>query len=243
MVSDENPPIAADSPAGYNRGNRRQSRSTNGGGNSLGTLVGNAFLILLVLGLLVSGWFIFQQNQELAGNQQALADAAERLKKLEQRLRLTDETMSEAGADTSKQINLWEDEIRKLWDVSNKRNKKWIEENRTAVRKQTADLSTVETSLRKLKSDVSQHEGAFEKQQDIVDTLTAMELRVTQIVERQREITDKANLANQVASRLKAGLENRVEENEQAIKAIDAYRLQINSRVADLQRRVENSGL
>ena len=85
--------------------------------------------------------------------------------------------------------------------------------------------------------------GAFEKQQDIADALTAMEIRVTQMLERQRDIADKANVANQVASSLKVGLETRVDENEQAINAIDAYRLQINSRVADLQRRIENGGL
>ena len=70
-----------------------------------------------------------------------------------------------------------------------------------------------------------------------------MEIRVTQMLERQRDIADKANVANQVASSLKVGLETRVNENEQAINAIDAYRLQINSRVADLQRRIENGGL
>ena len=63
------------------------------------------------------------------------------------------------------------------------------------------------------------------------------------MLERQRDIADKANVANQVASSLKVGLETRVNENEQAINAIDAYRLQINSRVADLQRRIENGGL
>ena len=70
-----------------------------------------------------------------------------------------------------------------------------------------------------------------------------MEIRVTQMLERQRDIADKANVANQVASSLKVGLETRVDENEQAINAIDAYRLQINSRVADLQRRIESGGL
>ena len=63
------------------------------------------------------------------------------------------------------------------------------------------------------------------------------------MLERQRDIADKANVANQVASSLKVGLETRVNENEQAINAIDAYRLQINSRVADLQRRIESGGL
>ena len=238
-MSDENPAIAADSPTGYNRGNRNRRRSVDQGGNRLGS----SFLVLLVLGLLLSGYFIFQQNRELANNQKILLDSEQRIQQLEQRLRVTDETMSETGADTSKQIDLWEDEIRKLWDVSNKRNKKWIEENRAAVKKQTAALSTVDASMRNLKSDVSQHAGAFEKQQDIADALTAMEIRVTQMLERQRDIADKANVANQVASSLKVGLETRVNENEQAINAIDAYRLQINSRVADLQRRIESCGL
>ena len=93
-MSDENPAIAADSPTGYNRGNRNRRGSVDQGGNRLGS----SFLVLLVLGLLLSGYFIFQQNRELANNQKILLDSEQRIQQLEQRLRVTDETMSESGA-------------------------------------------------------------------------------------------------------------------------------------------------
>ena len=162
---------------------------------------------------------------------------------LETRLRVTDETMTEAGQDTTEQIGFWESEIRKLWDVSNKRNKDWIEANQATLKKQTQTLAGIDSTLRGLKASVSQHESAFKQQQDIVDQLTGIELRLSQLIDQQRDLNDKANLASQTAASLKASLEGRVKENEQAIAAIDAYRLQINGRVADLQRRIEGAGM
>ena len=37
-----------------------------------------------------------------------------------------------------------------------------------------------------------------------------------------------------------AGLAGRVSENEQAVAAIDAYRVQVNSRLANIERRLDS---
>ena len=240
-MSDKSSSIAADTPSRYNRGNR--ARPSSGGGGIGRSLAINFVLAVLIAGIAVAGWFIVNQQQTLAATKTTLADTESRLAELESRLRVTDETMTEAGADTTEQIGFWEVEIRKLWDVSNKRNKNWIEENQAAVKTHTATLASVDSTLRGLKSSVSRHDDAFKQQQDIIDQLTGLELRVTQILDQQRDLTDKANLASQTAASLKAGLETRVKDNEQAVTAIDAYRLQVNGRLADLQRRLEGAGL
>ncbi len=54
----------------------------------------------------------------------------------------------------------------------------------------------------------------------------------------QRDLTDKVNVAQQSVSALQSGLAGRVSENEQAVAAIDAYRLQLNARLADIERRL-----
>ena len=41
---------------------------------------------------------------------------------------------------------------------------------------------------------------------------------------------------------LNAGLTGRVTENEQAVAAIDAYRVQVNNRLANIERRLESLG-
>ena len=54
---------------------------------------------------------------------------------LEERLSATDNAMMQEGQDTKEQIGFWQDEIRKLWAVSNERNKKWIKDNERSINK------------------------------------------------------------------------------------------------------------
>ncbi|MCZ6890820.1 MAG: hypothetical protein O7H39_20195 [Gammaproteobacteria bacterium] len=199
----------------------------------------NFVVAVLIAGLAVAGWFIANQQQVLAATQNTLGEANTRLLRLEKRLRVTDETMSESGADTNEQFTLWESEIRKLWDITNKRNKKWIEANQTAVGKHTAAIASTESTLRTLKSAVDRNSGAFTQQQAIVDQITLLDLQVRELMNQRRDLIDKVNTSNQIASGLKAGLEARVRENEQAIAAIDAYRLQVNARLSEMQRRID----
>ena len=58
------------------------------------------------------------------------------------------------------------------------------------------------------------------------------------MVSAQRDLTDKVNVAQQTVAGLQSGLAGRVSENEQAVAAIDAYRLQLNSRLADIERQL-----
>jgi len=49
------------------------------------------------------------------------------------------------------------------------------------------------------------------------------------------------NAARQSVSGIETGLTKRVVANEKAIEAIDAYRLQLNSRLVDLQTRIDSA--
>ena len=51
--------------------------------------------------------------------------AQNRIAVLEDRLRITDEAMTNTGQNTNEQIGFWETEIRKLWAITNERNRKW----------------------------------------------------------------------------------------------------------------------
>jgi len=53
---------------------------------------------------------------------------------------------------------------------------------------------------------------------------------------------DKVNSASQAVASLRAGLANQVEDNAEAIQSIDAYRVAVNSRLADIERRLGNIG-
>lgn len=193
-------------------------------------------LIILIAGLAVAGWFVANQHQQLAESERGMAAALVRIGLLEERLRMTDESMTESGVDTNEQLTFWEAEIRKLWDITNKRNRLWIEENQETIQTVESSIVGVQGVLKDMKSSVSRHEENFKDQREIIDRLSAIGMQVRQLVGQQRDLVDKINATNQVAASLKASLESRVRENEQAIAAIDAYRLQVNSRLNDLER-------
>ena len=223
-----------DEGGGYRSANRTVGKS--GAGNSFGL---NIVLFILIAGLMGAGWFITVQAEQMADLARKSGQDAERIARLEVRSSETDSVMSQSGKNTGEKIDLWEDEIRKLWDVTNKRNKKWINENQAALKKNAAALASINAALKTIKGDVSRHDNAFGLQQDIQDSLTSVDLRVRQLVSQQRDLVDKANATRQIVAKLEAGLAKRVQENEKAIEAIDAYRLQLNSRLSTLSSRVD----
>lgn len=228
-----------DDVAGRRRpGGSSRRRSPDGGGGS--RFFSTTILVVLIGGLAVAGWFIAQQFQMLRTEQQALADARARIEVLEDRLRVTDEALTERGQATSEQINFWESEIRKLWAVSNERNRKWIEDNQKAIAALKGDLGKIQTSSREIQSTLGRHESAFKDQQRLIDEINSLQMQIQQISRSQRDLVDRVNAAQQTVAQLRSGLADRVEQTEQAVAAIDAYRLQLNSRLADIERRLSN---
>ena len=218
------PDTAARRPQGGRRGRRSEGRSPGGFGISL-------VLAVSLAGFVAAGWFIAHQQQQLADAQGKLTEADARLRTLEERLRLTDAAMTESGQDTNEQLNFWESEIRKLWDVSNKRNKGWIEENQKALSEQGARVSRASSLLNRLEGTVDQHSEALKRQDEVFD-------RLANVMAGQRDMVDKVNVARQLAASLKASLEPKVRDLEEAIRANDVHRRQVNNELRDLAERL-----
>ena len=200
-----------------------------------------AMLAVGAIALAAAGWFIFQQQQQLQQTSATLSDARDRIGQLENRLRLTDETLSDTESQTGEQLDYWESEIRKLWDIGNKRNRGWIETNRANVGKLSENLVAIEGDLKTIKGTVATIDAAIKQQQEVGDRVTALDMRVQGLVRQQRDLVDKVNTASQIASSLKAGLETRVRENEEAVKAFDAQRAQINADILELRNQLRTS--
>ena len=224
--------IAVDPEDAGGRSSRRTRRRGRGGGASSSA---HFLVIIPIIGVLAAGWFIFNQQQQLGEAQQALADAERRIAGLESRLRMTDEALSETGADTNEQMTFWESEIRKLWDMANKRNRGWIETNRANLQKLTSTVGGLESSLQGLQGTVASFDASMSRQQEIGDLATALDMRVQRLTRDQRDLVDKVNSASQIANSLKASLESRVAENEEAIRAFDTHRAQINAELRELR--------
>ncbi len=185
----------------------------------------------------VGGWLVYDLFEVI---EDELENAGARITHLDERVRVTDAAVTETGASASEQINLWESEIRRL-EQQRKRNKSAIDANQVTLQKQVKMLSTIEASMRGLKSQVSRHEGSFAQQQEVIDQLNTLQENIEQLVNQQRDLVDKMNITSMTTSGLRSSLEPRVKENEEAIAAIDAYRREVNARLADLKRRLESS--
>jgi chromosome segregation ATPase len=235
LFSDSGPLSASrESDAGFRRlAPRPRSRD----GRPVG---GTIALVLLLVGLVVAGWFIFTQHRALTLAQDTLAKAGQRIAHLEERLQVTDQTMSDADKEVAQQLGTWQDEIRKLWDVTNKKHKVWIGENQASIKQHAETLKKLDKMLAEAKTDIARHESTLTQQAALAEQLDNLEGQLTRLVAQQRQSTDQLNAVRQTLSSLENGLDRRVTDTEKAVQAIDAYRLQLNSRLVDLQTRVDN---
>ena len=99
---------------------------------------------------------------------------------------MTDEALSDTGDETKEQINFWESEIRKLWAVSNERNKKWIEDNRATAARNDADIGAVETTVAALQASVARQTDVAARQQEIADQVAELDLTLRRLINQQR---------------------------------------------------------
>ncbi|NKC00999.1 MAG: hypothetical protein GKR90_21235 [Pseudomonadales bacterium] len=247
MSERQQPGLSTESDTAYRRGGKaptgtggRGKRPSKSGGGTAKLIGLNFVVVLLVAGLVLGGWFIANQQQMLQAEQARVTQASDRIKKLEDRLIATDSALSQGGQDTQEKIGFWESEIRKLWNVSNERNRKWIKDNERNVDKLNKTLNGIEASNRDLKASVGRHESAFDRQQALVDQLTSLELQMQQIVRGQRDLVDKVNAATQSVSSMRSSIAGKVDDNSEAIQSMDAFRVAINSRLADLERRLNS---
>jgi chromosome segregation ATPase len=215
-------------PGGRVRGER--------GGSGLGS---NLLLALLVCGLGAAGWFITTQHQQLEKAEGALTQADKRLAVLEERLQVTDQVMSESGTEVQSKLGQWETEIRKLGDAS-KRDKQMLADDQTKLKEHDGSIEGIQAAIKDLKTSDSRQEQALAQQSAIAQQLASVDQQVKQLVAQQRQLTDQVNAARQSVAGIETGLTKRVVANEKAIEAIDAYRLQLNSRLVDLQTRVDS---
>ena len=225
------PPREGRRPSGRGRGRDRSGGS--GAGVAASTL-----LAVLCVALAAGGWFIFNHQRQLGDADRELASASQRIAALEDRLRMTDETLSETDAETDDKLSFWETEIRKVWDIANKRNKNWIEQNRASIKTTSNALDGAQADLTKLKGTVARLDTSVRRQQEIQDLVTALDMRLQSVQKAQRELVDKVNVAARTASSLEDALESRVRENEEAIAAIDGSRTTVTNQLRELKDAV-----
>lgn len=234
-----------------------------GGGQGL------VLLLVLLLGVGGGAWAWRAQQAQDAMHRQLLAElesARARIVVLEGEVTETGASLTEAGSETEKQINFLDREIRKLWDVANKRNKEWIRENQVAneaVRKDLADadrkIAAVSADLGKLRDRSGSEADAVKKlRADVAALRKEWEAEQSRGGDRELALQTRIDQFSAQLSRVSGGLrgiEARVAElarldaemaslreglaeNDRAVGSIDAFRRQTVGSITSLQSAV-----
>ena len=181
--------------------------------SSSGLFLGIVFVLLLTGILGLSLWV-----SELSKASNSINSKVEsRLLILEEQLQLADSTSTEFLSDINSQLQCLDKEIRKLWDLSNKRNK---------------------VNIAKLTQDIGKHSAAL---QEIAATQTNDQINIKAIQTLSQKLQNRiAELAkaNQESTAIKSKIDELnksvllLEEN---IQAFNSYRRQNNEMLQDIQ--------
>lgn len=217
----------------------RPKKTASAGGSGAGAGAGwKVLVMLLLLGLAALAYYSWRQSL-------VLADLNERFSLLAERIESTDESLSESGAALSVKIRDHDEalekhwaEIKKLWGVSYDTNRKAIAANEKAIEGQARELKKTGDSLAFLKAEV-------EKARDTIAAVRSDSLAVNAEMEQVRgQLSELSTGLDRLERSLKEAERNlggRVSENEEAIKAIDSYRQQINQQMNQLRQRLDGS--
>ena len=186
--------------------------------SSSGLFLGIVFVLLLIGILALSLWV-----SELAKASSNINSKVEsRLSILEEQLQLADSTSTEFLSDINTQLQFLDKEIRKLWDLSNKRNK---------------------VNIAKLTQDISKHSTALK---EIAMTQTNDQTNINAIKNESQKLRvaldelSQANKENLSAQNKINELNKSVLLLEETVQAFDAYRRQNNEMLQEMQLKISS---
>jgi DNA repair exonuclease SbcCD ATPase subunit len=181
--------------------------------SSSGLFLGIVFVLLLMGILGLSLWV-----SELSKASNSINSKLEsRLLILEEQLQLADSTSTESLSDINSQLQFLDKEIRKLWDLSNKRNKVKIAELNQDIEKQTNALKELAATQTNDQKNINAIQQESQKLIILVDELS-------------RSNKENLNTQNKIAE-----LSRSILLLEETVQAFDAYRKQNNELLQELQ--------
>tara|TARA_B100001029_G_scaffold66831_1_gene54293 strand:+ start:203 stop:856 length:654 start_codon:yes stop_codon:yes gene_type:complete len=197
------------------RSNVVSSKGKKGIGGS--SLLFVSFLSLLNLGGLVILGLWFFNNSDY--QQETGENFSERIGSLEESVLTSKEASVESFASLEDKDKFLDRQVRLLWDLSNKRNKRDI----TTIK---AKLKEIEESFDALKGQMSPI-SAKQRASDL--EIAKLEKSLEKLRTSLTDLSAESNI----------DFEKRIKNQEEAISSIDAFRRQINSNILSLQRQMD----
>jgi len=183
-----------------------------------GLLVGFIYVAAFMSILFLAIWQTFESEY----NKSSMQLVDERLSLIEEQINIVDETNNDSMTDITSSIQFLDKEIRKLWDLSNKRNKVNIE-------KLTNQANKINELLISLENDVK-------------DNQTSLENVRTDISNNSIEINE-LGLSNKDLISLKSSLSNidtQLILLDDSVQALNNYKNQLNQVILEIQTQISN---
>lgn len=221
--------------------NSSASKAGAPGVKSIG-LIWRFLVLILMCGLGGLGYFFVEQTERLSQLQG-------RFDELEAKIVSTDESLNESGTalavklkDQGETLDKHWSEIKKLWGVSHDRNRKKIEAQEKTLAAQSKTVKNLQASMSARKKEITTLTGKVDKasqsMETVVNSSLAAKLEMNDLVGQSQQINDQVNNLEKSFESLKQNLNTRVADNEEAINAIDAYRLQVNRDIQLLKQQL-----
>tara|TARA_B100001146_G_scaffold182768_1_gene165292 strand:+ start:1343 stop:2050 length:708 start_codon:yes stop_codon:yes gene_type:complete len=173
------------------------------------------FINLGGLILLFFWFFNTSGNQQIAGQ-----SFVERISVIEESLSEQKLQTQELIESTGQDLKFINKEIRKLWDLSNKKNRKEIANNLKELKNLDEELSKLNKLVSSLGAKQRARDLEFSKLENSLDKL-------------------KTQTAGLVPAEDDSILEGRLAAQDEAIDSMDAYRKQVNKTLMSLQRQID----
>ena len=183
-----------------------------------GLLVGFIYVVAFMSILFLAIWQTFESEF----NKSSMQLVDERLSLIEEQINIVDETNNDSMTDITSSIQFLDKEIRKLWDLSNKRNKVNIEKLTNQANKINELLISLENNVK--------------------DNQTSLENVRTDISNNSIEINE-LGLSNEDLISLKSSLSNidtQLILLDDSVQALNNYKNQLNQVILEIQTQISN---
>ena len=181
-----------------------------------GLLIGFIYVLTFLSILFLIIWQTFESESNKA-NEQLIN---ERLLLIEDQLSIVDETNNDSLTDISSSIQFLDKEIRKLWDLSNKRNK-------VNIQNLTSQTAEIESLLIRIEEDIKRNQVKLASIEKSLNTNIAktrdLELSADELA------AYKLNLSN---------IDTQLILLEDSVQALNNYKNQLNQVILEIQTEI-----
>lgn len=187
-------------------------KQASSGGLFVGFLYVLVFMSILSLGI----W----QSYESKSIQESFKSLDERMIVIEEQINIADETNNDSLSDISSSIQFLDKEVRKLWDLSNKRNK-------ANITKLIASTKDLENSIKSINSLLDASTKAIKDNQEIItantDSLDSLKFSESELAD--------------IQSRLQT-IGTQLILIDDSVQALNNYKKQLNQTIAEIQTEI-----